>query len=188
MQNHRTRDMHSPSKAVPKTSVPPLVLIVGCSQSGKTTLLERLIPEFTRRGWRVGTIKHHHGNRLELDKPGKDSWRHKAAGASTSIVCSPRRIGMVRDMDHDPGPQRLLRLLDHTDIVLCEGYKQADFPKVEVFRSQVGEQPLCLEDRRLLAVVSDEQLDCRAPRFLPAEAGRLCEYIISQLELKRQHP
>lgn len=177
--------MNSPSTACHKSSAPPLVLIVGCSQSGKTTLLEKLIPEFARRGWQVGTIKHHHGNRLELDKPGKDSWRHKAAGASTAVVCSPRRIGMVRDIDRDPGPEGLLPLLDHTDIVLCEGYKKAAFPKVEVFRSQLGEQPLCLKDRYLLAVVSDVPLDCRAAHFSPAEAGRLCEYLIGQLGLKR---
>ncbi|HUU81381.1 MAG TPA: molybdopterin-guanine dinucleotide biosynthesis protein B, partial [Acidobacteriota bacterium] len=78
----------------------PIVLFVGSSGSGKTTLLEKLIPELTRRGLRVGTIKHDvHG--FEMDQPGKDSWRHKHAGALASIISSPHQIGEVMDVDHD---------------------------------------------------------------------------------------
>lgn len=165
----------------PLTDVPVLVLIVGYSDSGKTTVLEKLIPEFTRRGYRVGTIKHHHGSRLELDKPGKDSWRHKAAGAATAVVSSPTRIGMVRDIDEDPGPQGLLPLFPGMDIVLCEGYKTAACPKVEVFRHQSGNDPVCRDDPRLLATIGDRPAETDAPYFRWTESGRLCEFLIDRL-------
>ena len=82
---------------------PPIVSIVGNSGSGKTTFLEKLIPEMIRRGFKVGTIKHDvHG--FEMDKPGKDSWRHKRAGAHTTMISSPYQIGMVMDVDEDHNP------------------------------------------------------------------------------------
>ena len=90
---------------------PPIVSIVGPSGVGKTTLLERLIPELTGRGYRVGTIKHDvHG--FEIDQPGKDSWRHKHAGAQVTVISSPNQIGMVMDVDHDHHLEELKRLFE----------------------------------------------------------------------------
>ena len=87
---------------------PPILLFVaGKSGSGKTTILERLIPELKDRGLKVGTIKHHHGD-FTMDIPGKDSWRHKMAGAEKTIISSPNRIGMVIDSDHDHTPEELM--------------------------------------------------------------------------------
>jgi molybdopterin-guanine dinucleotide biosynthesis protein B len=154
---------------------------VGFSDAGKTTVLEKLIPEFVHRGYRVGTIKHHHGPRLELDKPGKDSWRHKAAGAATAVVCSPTRIGMVRDIDEDPGPEGLLALFPGMDIVLCEGYKTAAYPKVEVFRRQSADRPICLSDPHLLAIIGDRLEQADVPCFSWTDSGRLCEFLIHRL-------
>ena len=104
-----------------KTPDPPIVCIVGSSGAGKTTLLEKLIPELTCRGIKVGTVKHDvHG--FEIDKPGKDSYRHKQAGAVVTIISSPKRIGMVMDTDHDLDLGELLPFYSGVDIVLTEGY------------------------------------------------------------------
>ncbi len=90
------KDTEQQSTLLTSHSTPPLVSIVGNSGAGKTTLLEKLIAAVTQRGFRVGTIKHDvHG--FEMDKPGKDSWRHKQAGAVTTLISSPKRIGMVMD-------------------------------------------------------------------------------------------
>lgn len=160
---------------------PALILIVGFSDAGKTTVLEKLIPEFVRRGYRVGTIKHHHGSRLELDKRGKDSWRHKAAGAATAVVSSPGRIGMVRDVDHDCGPNGLMHLFSGIDIVLCEGYKTAAYPKVEVFRRQRADDPICRDDPHLLAIIGDRPEPVGVPCFSWDECGRLCDFLVQRL-------
>ncbi|MFC1841439.1 molybdopterin-guanine dinucleotide biosynthesis protein B, partial [Thermodesulfobacteriota bacterium] len=101
---------------------PPLVIIAGWSGSGKTTLVEKLIPELKNKGLVTGTIKHHH-NSLELDKPGKDSWRHRKAGAVKTIISSPECVGMVMDVDHDPDLDELIPCMTGVDIVIVEGYK-----------------------------------------------------------------
>ena len=106
-------------KSITPRTIPPIVSIVGYSGSGKTKLIEKLISAFKQRGVRVGTIKHDvHG--FEMDRPGKDSWRHKQAGASTTIITSPRQIGMVMDADHDHHPLELMPLMAGMDIVLVE--------------------------------------------------------------------
>ena len=84
----------------------PIILFAGTSGSGKTTVREKVITEFPRRGYKIGTIKHHkHG--FEMDHPGKDSWRHKKAGASRAVISSPQKVGMVMDVDHDHDPSEL---------------------------------------------------------------------------------
>ena len=161
---------------------PPIVCIVGFSGSGKTTLTVGLIDALKQRGLFVGTIKHDvHG--FEMDRPGKDSWRHKQAGASTTIISSPSQIGMVRDVDHDHHPLELVPLLCGMDIVLVEGFKRADLPKIEVFRSENGKPPACRNDRNLLAVVSDAKLDWRVPRYAANDYDGLAEFIIREFKL-----
>nr|NIR17513.1 molybdopterin-guanine dinucleotide biosynthesis protein B [Desulfobacterales bacterium]NIW15817.1 molybdopterin-guanine dinucleotide biosynthesis protein B [Candidatus Bathyarchaeota archaeon] len=111
---------------------PAIVSIVGKSGSGKTTLLEKLIPELTGMGLKVGTIKHDvHG--FEIDHPGKDSWRHKQAGSRITIISSPQRIGMVMDVDHDHTLDELASFFSGVDIILTEGYKRENKPKIEIF-------------------------------------------------------
>ena len=136
---------------------PPLVTFVGKSGSGKTTLVVKLIKELTARGFRVGSMKHDVHD-FEMDLPGKDSYRHKHAGAMISIISSPERIGMVRDTDHDHSPDELLRYFSGADIVISEGFKGAGVPKVEIFRKTVHEQPLCLDDENLIGFVTDSDL------------------------------
>jgi len=158
---------------------PQIVSIVGSSGAGKTTLLERLIPELNKRGLRVGTVKHDvHG--FEMDKPGKDSYRHKHAGAAMTILSSPIGIGLVMDTDHDFALNELLPFFSGVDIILTEGYKRENYPKIEVFRKEVHPEPLCAGDKNLIALVSDTPLDLPIPRFLPKDIKGLADFLIQQ--------
>jgi molybdopterin-guanine dinucleotide biosynthesis protein B len=169
-------------KSITPGTIPPIVSIVGYSDSGKTKLIEKLISAFKQRGVRVGTIKHDvHG--FEMDRPGKDSWRHKQAGASTTIITSPRQIGMVMDADHDHHPLELMPLMAGMDIVLVEGFKRANLPKIEVFRSKNGKPPACRGDKNLIAVVSNTSLDWSVPRYAADDFESLTDVIIQKFGL-----
>jgi molybdopterin-guanine dinucleotide biosynthesis protein MobB len=143
----------------------PIVSIVGKSDAGKTTLLEKLVSELTARGYRIGTIKHDvHG--FDIDHEGKDSWRHKHAGARTVAISSPKKVAVIRDVDTEETIDALAAKHFHeVDIILTEGYKRESKPKIEVFQSQVHDQPLCQNDDHLVALVSDIPLDLGVPRF-----------------------
>ena len=145
--------------------MPPIVSIVGKSNAGKTTLLERLVPELRQRGYRIGTIKHNvHG--FDIDLEGKDSWRHKQAGAHTVVISSPKKIALVKDVEAEESPDSLAsKYFQDVDIILTEGYKKQDKPKIEVFRSRMHGTPLCKGDEHLVALVSDTSLDLCVPRF-----------------------
>ena len=162
---------------------PPIVSIVGPSGVGKTTLLERLIPELTGRGYRVGTIKHDvHG--FEIDRPGKDSWRHKHAGAQVTVISSPNQIGMVMDVDHDHHLEELKRFLLQMDIILTEGYKRGGSPKVEVFRPEVHGELLCKGEDQLVALVSNVAVDTAGPpRFSMDDIKGLADFLIAYFRL-----
>lgn len=169
-----------------KEKKPPIVSFVGNSGSGKTTLLERLISQLTHKGLRMGTIKHDvHG--FEMDKPGKDSWRHKQAGAVTTIISSPFQVGMVMDVECEKSPEDLLTLMSDLDLVLTEGYKTANLPKIEIFRSQITKAPLCRNDQNLIAYVSDEIIDLPVPRFSPDDTEALADFLINHFGLTAAH-
>lgn len=141
----------------------PIVSIVGLSGSGKTTLIERLVPELAGRGYRVATVKHD-AYGFEIDLEGKDSWRHKKAGAVLTVVSSPDKLAMIRDMDHDASPEEVRSgYIRDADIILTEGYKSGNTPKVEVYRSSLKNGPLFLKSADLIALVSDRAYDADAP-------------------------
>lgn len=167
-----------------KPEEPPIISVVGRSGSGKTTLMEKLITELRGRGLRVGTIKHHKGA-FEMDSPGKDSWRHKQAGAVTTLITSPSGIGMVMDVDHDYSPEELTQFFPGVDVILCEGFKRGQRPKVEIFRPEIHEKPFCLEDKHLTALVSDAELDLGVPRFPLADIEGLTEFLLKHFKLDR---
>jgi molybdopterin-guanine dinucleotide biosynthesis protein B len=166
------------------TDIPPLVCIVGRSGSGKTTLLEKLIGELRKRGLRVGTIKHHKHD-FEMDYPGKDSWRHKQAGSVAALISSPRKIGMVMDADHDYGPEELAPFLSGVALILCEGFKRAKQPKVEVFRSEIHDKPFCIDDDNLIALVTDADEDLGVPRFATSDSAGLASFLIKHFRLEK---
>ena len=167
-------------------NLPPVVCIVGFSGAGKTTTMIGLITALKNRGLRVGTIKHD-GHGFEIDRPGKDSWRHKQAGASTTIISSPTRIGMVMDVDHDFSPLELAPLLDSMDIILIEGFKWADLPKIEVFRTANEKPPACRDDPNLLAVVSDALLEWGVPRYATSNFEGLADLIMTHFRLAQHN-
>jgi molybdopterin-guanine dinucleotide biosynthesis protein MobB len=141
----------------------PIISIVGSSKSGKTTLIERLIPEFIRRGYRVATIKHH-GNDFQIDHKRKDSWRHKEAGAHTVVISSPQKVALIEDAPHDLSLDELAtRFIRGVDIIIAEGFKREQHPKVEVFRKEIHPRPLAPELENVIAVVSDDPLPLAIP-------------------------
>jgi molybdopterin-guanine dinucleotide biosynthesis adapter protein len=155
----------------------PIVSIVGKSNSGKTTLLEKLIPEFVKRGYRVATIKHNvHG--FDIDREGKDTWRHKKAGACTTVISSACRVALIEDLDHDHSLDEIRdKYIKDADIILAEGYKGNPFPKIEVFRSELKHDLLCNKEDNLLAVASDIKLDIGVPCFDINDAQHLVDLI-----------
>ncbi|MDY7035016.1 MAG: molybdopterin-guanine dinucleotide biosynthesis protein B [Thermodesulfobacteriota bacterium] len=167
-----------------KSEIPPIASIVGKSGSGKTTLIEKLIPELQRMGFRVGTIKHDVHD-FEMDHPGKDSWRHRQAGSVTTVISSPHRIGMTKDVDHDYALDELAPLLYGVDIILSEGYKREKKPKIEVFRPEVHSQPLSIEDESRIAFVTDAAIDPIVPRFDIDDITGIALFLIAHFSLKK---
>ena len=143
----------------------PIVSIVGKSDSGKTTLIEKLLPELTRRGYRIATIKHDtHG--FEVDREGKDSWRHKQAGAHTVIISSPRKVALIRDVEKDLTLEEIRgRLIQDVDLIISEGYKKDVQPKIEIFRKEVHKELLCALEDNLVAIVSNQPFQIGVPCF-----------------------
>ena len=141
----------------------PIVSIVGKSNSGKTTLIEKIIPELIRRGYRVATIKHDvHG--FDIDEEGKDSWRHRKAGADAVILSSPKQIALIRSVDRDLAAAELGdRFIDDVDIIITEGFKKDIQPKIEVFRKEMHRDLLTTTDDNVLAVVSNQTFDLSVP-------------------------
>ncbi|MDQ7005183.1 MAG: molybdopterin-guanine dinucleotide biosynthesis protein B [Ghiorsea sp.] len=132
----------------------PILSLVGSSNSGKTTLMEKLVVGLVAQGLRIATIKHSH-HQPEMDTPGKDSWRHKQAGASTSLLVGPEKMLMVSDVDEALNPQLLTaRLFGDYDLVLVEGYASVPGPKIEVLRAARSNTLRC-EESELLAVATD---------------------------------
>jgi molybdopterin-guanine dinucleotide biosynthesis protein B len=140
----------------------PVISIVGKSKSGKTTLIEKLIPELKSRGYRVATIKHTRDD-VSLDEPGKDSWRHIQAGSEATIIRTSTQITMIKPMAEATIEDIARLFAEDYDIVLAEGFKQDNAPKIEVHRRQVG--PPLKNVRKLAAIVSDEELDTRVRKF-----------------------
>lgn len=140
----------------------PIISFVGRSNSGKTTLIERVIPELVRAGYRVATVKHA-GHGFDLDTEGKDSWRHKRAGASSVIVMSRGSLAMFADVPEEMKVEEIRdRFLDGSyDLIIAEGWKSEGYLKIVVIREQVGEVPVSPDG--LLAVVSDKPVDLPVP-------------------------
>ena len=156
----------------------PIVSIVGKSDSGKTTLIEKLVPEITRRGYRIATVKHDvHG--FEVDKEGKDSWRHKQAGAHTVVISSPNKVALIRDVEKDLTLEEIReKLVQDVDLILSEGYKKDVQPKIEIFRKEKHKELLCTKEDNLVAIVSNKPFDIEGvPCFSLDDIKRLADFI-----------
>jgi molybdopterin-guanine dinucleotide biosynthesis protein B len=155
----------------------PIVSIVGKSDSGKTTLIEKLVPELCRRGYRVATVKHDvHG--FEVDREGKDSWRHKKAGAHTVVISSPLKVAVIRDVDHDADLSEIRdRYIRDVDLILSEGFKRNSQPKIEVSRREKHRDLLCTKEDNLLAIAADQPFDIGVPCLDLNDASGLVDLI-----------
>lgn len=164
--------------------MPPIVFVVGKSNSGKTTIVERLIAEFKRRGYRVATIKHE-AYGFDIDKPGKDSWRHAQAGSDAVVLSSAQKLALIKNVDHEPSIAELARLIGTDfDIIIVEGFKRGKGLKIEVHRKELGE--LICDPRELMALVSDEALALDVPQFHPDDVLALVELIEKRLPASKE--
>jgi molybdopterin-guanine dinucleotide biosynthesis protein B len=166
--------MENPSRLSKTGTSIPVVSIVGHSGTGKTTLLEKLIQELKDRGYRLAVIKHHHHPDLQLDTPGKDSWRFAQAGADHVALAGPHHVAHIRHFEHEATLKDVLAAIPDVDLILTEGYKNADTPKIEVSR---GQFPLIFPPSSLIAVVSDRRLHVEVPQFDLEDVSGLAAFV-----------
>jgi len=156
---------------------PVLVGFAGFSNTGKTTLISRLIPFFTEKGLKVATLKHA-GHGFDMDRPGKDTHKHKSAGASSVMIVGPESMALIRDMEKRPSvPELVSAYLWDADIVLVEGFKGEDHPKVEVLGDDPAARPRLTVASGLVAVVGDQDIAAGVPVFSPSKPGELVRWI-----------
>ena len=165
---------------------PAVVSVAAKSGTGKTTLVVKLISELKHRGYRVGAVKHD-GHGFTMDKEGKDSWRFTEAGADITMVTSRDKIAMIRqnpDRQEPPLSETIARYFSDVDIVITEGFKKNDLPKIEVHRRECRSELLYrgeYHDPNLLAVASDEPLDLDVPVFDINDTQAICDLIEQRL-------
>ena len=157
----------------------------GWSGSGKTTLIEKLIPRFAGVGLRVSLIKHAH-HTFDVDQPGKDSYRHRHAGAGEVLVTSSRRWVLMHELRGaaEPAFDEQLKRLSPCDLVIVEGFKHAVIPKLEVWRRVTGEPLLHPNDPHIVAVASDAKVETRLPLLGLNDVDGIAAFILKRLELK----
>jgi molybdopterin-guanine dinucleotide biosynthesis protein B len=158
----------------------------GWSGSGKTTLIERLIPLFAERGLRVSLIKHAH-HTFDVDQAGKDSYRHRHAGASEVLVTSSRRWVLMRELrgEREPTFEEQARRLSPCDLLIVEGFKFAPIPKIEVWRAVTGEPLLHPNDRDIIAVATDSKIKTDRPLLDLNDPPAVAAFVVSHLGLGR---
>jgi molybdopterin-guanine dinucleotide biosynthesis protein B len=158
--------------------------VVGWKNAGKTGLMERLVTEITGRGYAVSTVKHAH-HRFDVDHEGKDSYRHRQAGATEVLLASRNRFALMHELrDEDEPPlEDLLAKLAPVDLVLVEGYKQDRHPKVEAHRSVTGTPLIALEDDTIRAVASDTELELNRPVFDLDNTKAIADFILQEVGL-----
>lgn len=157
----------------------------GWSGAGKTTLIEQLIPRLVARGLRVSLIKHAH-HAFDVDKPGKDSWRHRHAGATEVLLSSGNRWALMHELRGapEPGLEEQLARLSPCDLVLVEGYKRAPIPKLEIHRPAVGKPLLHPDDPHVVAVATDAPLALPLPRLDLNDADAVAAFVLDYLDLE----
>lgn len=158
--------------------------VVGWKNAGKTGLMERLVTEITGRGYSVSTLKHAH-HRFDVDHEGKDSYRHRQAGATEVLLASRNRFALMHELrDEDEPPlEDLLAKLAPVDLVLIEGYKRDRHPKVEAHRSVTGNPLIAPEDDTIRAVASDKDLELDRPVFDLDDTKAIADFVLEEVEL-----
>ena len=167
----------------------PVLGFAAFSGTGKTTLLEKLIPQLAEQGIRVSMVKHAH-HEFDIDKPGKDSHRLRKAGAQQMLIASSRRQALMTEnaTPQEPRLDELITRLDleHIDLVLVEGFKQVPFPKIELHRKALGKTLLYPEDPDIIAVASDHLTDCGdLPALDINDTAAIAAFIVTWLNTDR---
>ncbi len=154
----------------------PIISIVGKSNSGKTTLITGLVTELKRRGYRVAVIKHSSAE-VEPDTLNKDTWRFTQAGSDVSAITTESRFAMFKKLDRALRPEELYYFTGWDyDVILAEGYKHSDYPKIEVHRRDLG-PGLVSEPSQLLGLITDEPVELAVPQFSKDDAGSIADLV-----------
>lgn len=158
--------------------------VTGWKNAGKTGLMERLVAEITGRGFSVSTVKHAH-HTFDVDHPGKDSHRHRVAGASEVLLASRNRVALMQELrgDEEPSLEALLTKLSPVDLVLIEGYKRDRHPKVEAFRAETGNDLIAPGDPTIRAIASDTPMDSDRPVFDLNDTNAIADFILAEVGL-----
>jgi molybdopterin-guanine dinucleotide biosynthesis protein MobB len=158
--------------------------ITGWKNAGKTGLMERLVAEITGRGFTVSTVKHAH-HRFDVDHPGKDSFRHREAGATEVYLASGKRWALMHELrdEQEPTLAEMLARMAPVDLVLVEGYKRDRHSKVEAHRSSTGNPLIALDDPTIRAVASDTKLELDRPVFDLDDTNAVADFILSEVGL-----
>jgi molybdopterin-guanine dinucleotide biosynthesis protein B len=154
-----------------------IVLVVGRKKRGKTTLVEKLIPEFTSRGYRVGSLKHTTSDHV-FDVPGKDSFRHAQAGAESTLILSPHKIAFFSNRGQGRSAEKLLEFLfEGCDLIIGEGFKDSPYPKIEIMDGSRDQVPVCGPEDNLRAIVCDRKVDVSVPVFSMHHIRELADHV-----------
>ncbi|WP_299648097.1 molybdopterin-guanine dinucleotide biosynthesis protein B [uncultured Tateyamaria sp.] len=158
--------------------------VVGWKNAGKTGLMERLVTEITGRGHTVSTVKHAH-HTFDVDHPGKDSYRHRIAGASEVLLASRNRVALMQELreQDEPTLEDLLQRLSPVDLVLVEGYKRDAHPKVEAHRAETGNPLIAPDDPTIRAIASDTPMTMDRPVFDLNDTKSIADFILSEVGL-----
>ncbi|MEX0366612.1 MAG: molybdopterin-guanine dinucleotide biosynthesis protein B [Ruegeria sp.] len=158
--------------------------VTGWKNAGKTGLMERLVAEITGRGFSVSTVKHAHHS-FDVDHPGRDSYRHRQAGAAEVLLASQYRVAHMQELRGAPEPplSDLLQRLSPVDLVLIEGYKREAHPKIEAYRAAPGNDLIAPGDQTIRAVASDTPLDLNRPVFDLNDTGAIADFILTEVGL-----
>lgn len=158
--------------------------VVGYKNAGKTGLMERLVTEITGRGFSVSTLKHAH-HTFDVDHPGKDSYRHRHAGAHQVLLSSRARWALMTELrgNDEPALADLLKHLNPVDLILVEGYKRDDHPKIEAYRAETNHPLIATDDPTVRAVASDCALDVTQPRFDLDDTKAIADFILAEVGL-----
>ncbi|MFC3614696.1 molybdopterin-guanine dinucleotide biosynthesis protein B [Lutimaribacter marinistellae] len=158
--------------------------VTGWKNAGKTGLMERLVAEITERGYAVSTVKHAH-HAFDIDHEGRDSYRHRAAGAHEVLLASHRRVALMTELRgaSEPSLEDLLKRLAPVDLVLIEGYKTAPHPKIEAFRAEAGHELIAPRDVTIRAVASDTPIEIDRPVFALDDTRAIADFVLAEVGL-----
>lgn len=155
--------------------IPVFSVVSSKSKMGKTTIICKVIEELKTRGYRVGIIKHHWGD-FEIDYPGKDSWKHREAGADTVIVSSPSKFALIEKVEDKYDLDSIIGKIENVDIIITEGYRDENKPKMEVIRKELSEELIC-EESELFAVITDFQIASPIAQFNFSQVEEIVDLI-----------